>query len=130
MDLEGIVSKRPASRCKSGNTKAWLKTKTFTDSDFEAIGVEQSTTGIPVEPLARPGQRPAYVGSAMITLGGKDREEFWRRIDALGTPRSRLKELHKHMAQWIGPGLTAKVRHLRGEHKLRHATVLKVEGRN
>jgi bifunctional non-homologous end joining protein LigD len=27
MDLEGIVSKRIGSRCVSGRTRAWLKTK-------------------------------------------------------------------------------------------------------
>ena len=54
---------------------------------------------------------------------GKEREAFWKRIDALGTPRSRLLALHKRKAQWVGPGLTARVRHLRGEEKLRHATI-------
>ena len=56
----------------------------------------------------------------MVTLAGKDRAAFWKRIDALGTPRSRLLPLHKRKgAQWVKPGLVATVRHLRGEEKLR-----------
>ena len=35
MGLEGIVSKRRGSRYKSGDTDLWLKTKTFTEGEFE-----------------------------------------------------------------------------------------------
>jgi hypothetical protein len=62
----------------------------------------------------------------MITLSGKDRAAFWKRIDALGMPKARLLALHRRKAQWIKPGLVATVRHLRGEKKLRHATILGV----
>src|SRR3954463_2295008 len=62
----------------------------------------------------------------MITLSGKDRAAFWKRIDALGTPKARLLELHRRKAQWVKPGLVATVRHLRGEEKLRHTTLLSV----
>jgi len=123
LGLEGIVSKRPDSLYLPGKKVwSWLKAKTFTTGDYEIIGVERSSTGIPVALLAS-GDK--YVGNAMVSLGGKKREEFWKRIDALGTPHARLAHLHKRKgAQWIGPGLTATVRHLRGEEKLRHATLL------
>jgi ATP-dependent DNA ligase len=125
LGLEGIVSKRPEGRYMSGDrSRLWLKTKTFATSVFEIIGVEKSSTGIPVALLADGGK---YVGNAMVTLSGKDRAAFWKRIDALGTPRSRLLPLHKRKgAQWVKPGLVATVRHLRGEEKLRHATILGV----
>ena len=125
MGLEGIVSKRPESRYTSGErSKLWLKAKTFMTSTFEVVGVETSSTGIPIALLAD-GER--YVGNAMITLSGKDRTAFWKRIDALGTPRSRLLALHRRAkAKWVKPGLVATVRHLRGEEKLRHATILGV----
>ena len=39
MELEGIVSKRADSRYRSGPSKAWLKIKCFTESEFEVVGV-------------------------------------------------------------------------------------------
>jgi hypothetical protein len=30
----------------------------------------------------------------------------------------------KHPAQWLRPGITGRVRHLRGEEKLRHAKLI------
>jgi ATP-dependent DNA ligase len=105
-------------------SKLWPKAKTFMTSTCEVVGVETSSTGIPIALLAD-GKR--YVGNAMITLGGKDRDAFWKRIDALGSPRSRLLALHKRAkAKWVKPGLIATVRHLRGEEKLRHAVILGV----
>src|SRR4051794_7839747 len=62
----------------------------------------------------------------MITLSAEDRAAFWARVDALGTPKARLLELHRRKAQWVKPGLIASVRHLRGEERLRHATLLSV----
>jgi bifunctional non-homologous end joining protein LigD len=85
--------------------------------------VEKSSTGIPIALL---GDGDAYVGNAKIALGRKDRDEFWKTIDALGTPRARLAHLRKHKATWLKPGLVATVRHLRGEEKLRHATLTSV----
>ena len=42
----------------------------------------------------------------------------------MGTPRARLAGLAKNKkATWIREGLVARVRHLRGEEKLRHATM-------
>ena len=124
LGLEGIVSKRADSRYITGERfRQWLKTKTFAVGEFEVVGVEKSSTGIPIALLARGDD---YVGNAMIILGGKSRAEFWRRIDALGTPHARLLKLHKRNAKWIGPGLIATVRHLRGEEKLRHATIMSV----
>jgi hypothetical protein len=59
---------------------------------------------------ARKGLRPTYI---------------LRRL-ALGTPKARLAHLHKHKATWLKSGLVATVRHLRGEQKLRHATLTAV----
>jgi ATP-dependent DNA ligase len=73
-------------------SRLWLKTKTFATSDFDILGVEKSSTGIPIALLASGGD---YIGSAMITLSGKDRAAFWKRTHALGTPKARLLALHK-----------------------------------
>ncbi|CAH2397075.1 hypothetical protein MES5069_160051 [Mesorhizobium escarrei] len=39
--LEGMVSKRGDSKYRSGPTTSWLKTKSFTESEFELLGVER-----------------------------------------------------------------------------------------
>ncbi|RWO32164.1 MAG: ATP-dependent DNA ligase, partial [Mesorhizobium sp.] len=39
--LEGMVSKRRDSKYRSGPTTNWLKTKSFTESEFELLGVER-----------------------------------------------------------------------------------------
>ena len=122
--LEGIVSKQADGRYASGRTKAWLKVKSFTVGDFAVLGVERSATGIPVALLATLGRDPAYVGNATVKLPTKERETFWRSVEAMGTPRARLAGLAKNRkATWIREGLVARVRHLRGEEKLRHATM-------
>ena len=118
--LEGIVSKRADSRYASGRTKVWFKVKSFTVADYAVLGVEQSPTGIPVALLATLGDR-AYVGDAMITLTDKERAGFWAAVERLGTPKARLGGLTKRKALWIKAGLIARVRHLKGEDKLRHA---------
>ena len=122
--LEGIVSKRADSPYVSGRAKSWLKVKSFTVGDFAIVGVERSSTGIPVALLATLGRDPAYVGNAMVTLPSKERDQFWRSVETMGTPRARLVGLAKNKkATWIREGLVARVRHLRGEEKLRHATM-------
>ena len=125
--LEGIVSKRADSRYSAGKSKAWLKTKSFTIGDYSVIGIERSATGIPVALLASGGTSPAYVGDAMITLRAKQRDAFWGEVERLGTPRSRLNgTIAKREAAWVKEGLVARVRHLKGEDMLRHATVQSV----
>jgi ATP-dependent DNA ligase len=122
--LEGIVSKRADSRYTSGRAKTWLKIKSFTVGDYAVLGVEQSSTGIPVALLATLGRSPEYVGNAMVTLPTKERAAFWSSVEKMGTPQSRLAGLAKNKkAKWIREGLVARVRHLRGEEKLRHATM-------
>ena len=120
--LEGIVSKRVDGRYASGRTKTWCKVKSFTVADYAVLGVEQSPTGIPVALLATLGDR-AYVGDAMITLTDRERAAFWAAVERLGTPKARLGGLTKRKALWIKSGLIARVRHLKGEEKLRHATL-------
>ena len=121
--LEGIVSKQAASLYRSGRSNEWLKIKSFTVGDFAVIGVERSSTGIPVALLASRGKNPEYVGNAMVSLPAKERERFWSSVEKLETPLSRLSGLKNRKARWLKEGLIARVRHLRGEDKLRHATL-------
>lgn len=122
--LEGVVSKRVDSPYTAGQSRAWLKTKCFTLGDFQVIGVERTATGVPEALLATTGDKPAYVGRAVVGLGGKDRERFWADLARLGTPQSRLAGvIAKRKANWVKEGLVARVRHLRGEEMLRHASL-------
>lgn len=122
MGLEGIVSKKRGSRYKSGDADTWLKTKTFTEGEFEVIGADLSPTGAPVAILARRDEHGLhYVGDAFITLKAADREDFWAYVEAntVETPTLPLKR----SGTWLRPGLAATVRHLRGEGMLRHGTL-------
>lgn len=122
--LEGIVSKRADSLYASGRTEAWLKTKSYTVADYAVLGVERSLTGLPVALLARLGRSPTYVGDAVVHLKPKERDRFWADVERLGTPRARLAgTIERRKAAWIKEGMIARVRHLRGEDKLRHATI-------
>jgi ATP-dependent DNA ligase len=40
-ELEGIVSKLATSRYRSGRSKAWLKTKCFTEGEFLLLGIDR-----------------------------------------------------------------------------------------
>ncbi|MDB5540501.1 MAG: hypothetical protein JWQ89_2228 [Devosia sp.] len=122
MGLEGVVSKRRGSRYKSGDTDLWLKTKTFTVGEFEVIGADLSQSGVPVAILARRDEHGLhYAGDASITLKAADREDFWAYAEAntLDAPVLPLKR----RGTWLKPGLSAKVKHLRGDGMLRHASL-------
>src|SRR6185436_14414709 len=108
----------------------WLKIKTFTESVYDVAGVEGSRDGATMALLATRGIEPKLVGTAFVTLGGKDRETFWSKVKKLSTPQSRLRAHQKRKALWLAQGLTARVRHLRGEEALRHATVRAVVDRH
>jgi len=124
MGLEGIVSKRLGSRYRSGPTRSWVKTKAFTESEFVVVG---ATTGdlAPVALLARETEdrRLEYVGGAMVTFREADRERFWRATERLKVDRPPLHMEKRADTTWLKPELRVRVRHLRGEEKLRHATV-------
>ena len=125
------MSKRADSRYLAGRTKAWLKVKSFAVGDFQVVGVERSKEGMPVALLATTGDNPSYVGDAALTLKAKDRTKFWSDVERLGTPRARLGGLTKRKgASWVKEGLVARVKHLRGEEMLRHATVQSIGPRD
>ncbi len=124
--LEGIVSKLADSRYTSGPTTAWLKTKAFTVETFEIIGVKLADNGMPYAIMANAAGEDA--GEAIVTLPKAERDAFWQCVEMLETPRARLAPFLKrrHAARWLKAGLSARVKHLRGEEKLRHATVVSV----
>lgn len=72
--------------------------------------------------MARDG---CYAGAAAVTLPASLRVRLWQRVQQAksGKP-ARLVPTAVAGAdvEWVKPGITGKVRFLRGEHKLRHAT--------
>ena len=118
--LEGMVSKRVGSPYVSGRVTSWLKVKCYDEGDFSIVGVQRER-GKPAMALMadRAGK---YVGGAFVTLPQGIRKRLWDRVQAKAgaTPP---KGLAKEKAEWVKPGLVARVKFLKGEDKLRHATV-------
>ncbi len=75
--------------------------------------------GKPAMALLAKAGRP--VGSAFITLPSGIRERLWQRVKQAAKPAPASKA---HIdTQWLKPGLVARVRFLKGEETLRHATL-------
>lgn len=123
MGLEGIVSKRCTSRYSSGRTKSWVKTKATQEGEFVVIGTSKGERA-PVALLAAETQDGlVYAGAAMVTLPDPERETFWRTNEALKTPSPAVPMEPRKETSWLRPEMKVRVRHLRGEEMLRHATV-------
>ncbi|HEY8578168.1 MAG TPA: ATP-dependent DNA ligase [Devosia sp.] len=122
-DLEGMVSKKKGSRYWSGASDAWKKTKCWTTSTMAVIGSERDKAGVPYALLAN---EAGYQGTAFIGLPGRLRSAFWRYVEGQTVTEAPLVGLKKKAA-WLRPGMTAKVRYLKGSDKMRHAVVQGVE---
>jgi ATP-dependent DNA ligase len=126
MGLEGMVSKRRASPYRSGKTEAWVKAKCWETADFDLLGVKREPGKPAVALVAREGK---YAGGAAITASRAIKEKLWRRVEQrrakqpAGVPTAVAGGV-----EWVKPGITARVRYLRGESKLRHASVEDVSG--
>ena len=124
MGAEGIVSKRLGSAYRSGPSKAWLKVKSFTESEFVVIGTSRGDLA-PVALLARETDdlRLEYAGAAMVTFSEAERELFWRANERLKSAKPALHMDPRPQTSWLKPEMRVRVRHLKGEDSLRHATV-------
>jgi ATP-dependent DNA ligase len=60
-------------------------------------------------------------GAAIVALNETMRERLWKRVKEGAGPAP--KGVKKPTAEWTLPGLVGRVRHLRGEEGLRHATL-------
>jgi bifunctional non-homologous end joining protein LigD len=99
---------------------AWWKIKCYTISKLEILGVEREA-GKPAFALMGEPVTRKYVGSAFITASRDIRERLWNRVQA--HPGTAPKGMKRPATQWVGPGLIANVKHLRGEDDLRHASL-------
>jgi ATP-dependent DNA ligase len=123
MGLEGTVSKNVNSPYRSGTTLHCLKAKAFGEGEFHIIGIAREPKEPPVAVLAH-GELDAlrYAGNAFIALPYEDRDALWAAADYLEVSKPAVRHTGKQKAQWLKPELIARVRFLRGEGKLRHAT--------
>ena len=124
LGLEGIVSKRAASRYRSGPSRSWLKTKNMVESEFILLGTERDSDGVPWALLAsdRDG-RLAFAGPAILNPPQALRAAWRERMAALAIAKPPLRGLRQGSAQWLRPELRVRVRHLKAKGVLRHATV-------
>ena len=122
--LEGIVSKRTASRYRSGPSKAWIKTKNVVESEFVLLGLERDTEGRPFAHVGREGSTGLeYAGMAFMTFGERIYGELSRKAEELAVPACAVKGLKRPRATWLRPVFRVRVRYLRNGKGLRHASV-------
>jgi DNA ligase D-like protein (predicted ligase) len=124
LGLEGIVSKRMASRYYSGFSRSWLKCKNMVESEFILLGTDRDANGIPWALLAsdRDGELE-FAGPAILNPPRQERDRLGQQMAALVVARPPLKGLRLGSAQWLRPELRVRVRHLKAKGTLRHATV-------
>ncbi|WP_292647275.1 ATP-dependent DNA ligase, partial [Mesorhizobium sp.] len=118
--LEGIVSKRRDSKYRSGRSTAWLKIKSYMVEEYDLLGVEREP-GKPGFALMADRKTGQYVGSAFINSSRAIRERLWKRVQEHAGPAP--KGMKRPATQWVKPGLIGRVKHLRGEDDLRHASL-------
>ncbi|WP_032900953.1 RNA ligase family protein [Mesorhizobium ciceri] len=123
MGLEGMVSKRRSSPYRSGaKDEAWLKIKCWDIGDFDLIGIKRKTGEWTEGLFARDGK---YVGKAVIATTDAIKDRLWKRVrKAKATPPHGVPTAQiSPDVEWVKPGIIGTVRTLRGEPKLRHASV-------
>ena len=82
------MSKRAASRYRSGPSKAWIKAKNVVESDFVLLGLERDTEGRPFAHLGRESSAGfSYAGMAFMTFGEKLHSELSRKAETLSRRR-------------------------------------------
>ena len=86
----------------------------------DRLGVEREPNKPAFALLAERGTG-RYVGSAFITLNREMRERLWKRVQEHAGPAP--KGMKRPATQWVKPGLIGRVKHLRGEEDLRHASL-------
>jgi bifunctional non-homologous end joining protein LigD len=118
--LEGIVSKRRDSKYRSGPSTNWLKIKSYAIDEYDLLGVEREM-GKPAFALMADRQTGKYVGSAFINSNRAIRERLWKRVQEHAGPAP--KGMKRPATQWVKPGIIGRVKHLRGEEDLRHASL-------
>lgn len=117
--LEGIVSKRLDSVYRSGPTMNWRKIKCFVEKEMDIIGVKREPGKPAMVLMADQGR---YMGGAFVAFKADKRQRLWDCVqEKVGAPPP--KGLSKEKAEWLKPGLVGRVKFLKGEQMLRHASL-------
>lgn len=116
-NLEGIVSKRLDGAYRSGPTMNWRKIKCYVEKEMEIIGVQREAGKPAMVLMADKGHY-----RSVRHLKADKRQALWDRVHGkIGAPPP--KGLAKEKAEWLRPGLVGRVKFLKGEEKLRHASL-------
>ena len=118
--IEGMVSKRRDSKYRSGRSTSWLKIRSYMVEEYDLLGVEREP-GKPAFALMADRKTGQYVGSAFINSSRAIRERLWKRVQEHGGTAP--KGMKRPATVWVKPGLVGRVKHLRGEEDLRHASL-------
>lgn len=118
---------RKASIYRGGPSKDWLKTKAYITREYVVIGYEHKRDAAPSLLLADMVEgKLRYVGRAIPTAG-KQRSELWEALDYLRDAKFAVSlGASNKGAVPVQPVLRVKAKHLKGEDKLLHATVIEV----
>ncbi|BCH12098.1 hypothetical protein MesoLj131c_63560 [Mesorhizobium sp. 131-3-5] len=93
-------------------------------ADFELLGLKREPGKQTVGLMARDGK---YAGPATIALTKQMRERLMARVRKGRRPEGIPEAVTGPKVEWLKPGFRARVRYLRGENKLRHASVQDVQ---
>lgn len=97
----------------------WRKIKCYVEKEMDMIGVKRETGKPAMVLIADKGH---YMAGAFVTFKADKRQALWDRVQTKsGAPPP--KGLGKEKAEWLNPGLVGRVKYLKGEEKLRHATL-------
>jgi bifunctional non-homologous end joining protein LigD len=110
--LEGIVSKLPDSRYRSGISKSWLKARTVQQGDFPIVGFIPATGGhIAALYLGeRKGREIVYAGKVGTGFSNEVSRKLRDRLEAIAARNSPLgSKVKKPHARWVAPILQARV---------------------
>lgn len=110
--LEGIVSKRPDSRYRSGTSKSWLKVRTVQQGDFAIVGFVPAAGGhIAALYLGeRDGRAIKYAGKVGTGFSNEVSHKLRDRLERIATRNSPLgPNVKKPHARWVAPVLKAHV---------------------
>jgi bifunctional non-homologous end joining protein LigD len=110
--LEGIVSKLPESRYRSGTSKSWLKARTTQKGDFPIVGFIPAAGGH-VAALyigEREGRAIKYAGKVGTGFSNEVSHKLRDKLERIATRNSPLgPKVKKPHARWVAPVLQAHV---------------------
>jgi bifunctional non-homologous end joining protein LigD len=132
LGLEGIVSKRRASKYVSGRVKSWLKTKCALREEFLVLGYQPSTTSRKaIGSLALGYWKDGdlrYAGKVGTGFSHSVAEEIWEKLDPFRRHDRPVKEVPPDAdvrgVRWVEPRLVADVEFAAwtGSGMIRHAS--------